>query len=62
MQPSPSRIRDFPFSTASTACGQTTAHRPQPLHFSGSNVRVTTPGKYRSPNMVSPLRIGDSIG
>jgi len=60
MQPSPSTIRDFPSSMANTACGQTTAHIPQPSHLAASSVRVTTPGKYRSPNMVLPLRTADT--
>ena len=54
MQPSPSTIRDFPSSMANTACGQTTAHIPQPSHLSRSSVSVTTPGKYRSSNMAVP--------
>jgi hypothetical protein len=47
MQASRSTILALRSSTAKTACGQTTAQRPQPVHFSASNFSVTTFGKYR---------------
>lgn len=55
MQASTSTIRTFFSSSLKTACGQTSAHVPHPLHFSASTVKVTTPGRYRIANIVKPI-------
>lgn len=48
IQASRSTITARRFSMTKTACGHTSTHIPQPLHFPASNSRVTTLGKYLS--------------